>query len=183
MGVSGGDDGTCLHDNRSCRLGTAATSPFGVGVQPDGAGPADAAAHPRPNALLTEACVLAKNAGRQDKFTALALTGRAVSYIAAHVPGEINDHLAKTAHHHEVPENLARRPLEQRILSSLRVVDLEIRDHLSPQTRHILRVDHEMPRRAAFWAGLTRKWPLARVGQAVIGSKRMVSPRLLASLI
>ncbi|MFD3334623.1 PIN domain-containing protein [Streptomyces sp. NPDC058700] len=99
------------------------------------------------NALLIEACALAKNGGKQDKFTALALTGRAVPYIAAHVPGEVDEHLAKMANHHEVPEALARRALEQRILPSLRVVDLEIRDHLSPQTRHILRVDHEMPRR------------------------------------
>ncbi|MFD5110281.1 PIN domain-containing protein [Streptomyces cinereoruber] len=99
------------------------------------------------NALLIEACALAKNGGKQDKFTALALTGRAVPYIAAHVPDEIDEHLAKMANHHEVPETLARRALEQRILPSLRVVDLEIRDHLSPQTRHILRVDHEMPRR------------------------------------
>ncbi|MEE1728696.1 MULTISPECIES: PIN domain-containing protein [Streptomyces] len=98
------------------------------------------------NALLTEACAIAKS-GTQDKFTALALTGRAAPYIAAHVPGEIDEHLAKMAKHHEVPEALARRALEQRILPSLQVVDLEIRDHLSPQTRHILRVDHEMPRR------------------------------------
>ncbi|MBO1286129.1 PIN domain-containing protein [Streptomyces albidoflavus] len=99
------------------------------------------------NALLIEACALAKSGGKQDKFTALALTGRAVPYIAAHVPDEVDEHLAKMANHHEVPETLARRALEQRILPSLRVVDLEIRDHLSPQTRHILRVDHEMPRR------------------------------------
>ncbi|MBL3671436.1 hypothetical protein JL475_37210 [Streptomyces sp. M2CJ-2] len=99
------------------------------------------------NALLVEACSLAKSGGQQDKFTALALTGRAAPYIAAHVPGEIDEHLAKVANHHEVPESLARRALEQRILPSVRVVDLEIRDHLSPQTRHILRVDHEMPRR------------------------------------
>lgn len=99
------------------------------------------------NALLIEACALVKNGGKQDKFTALALTGRAVPYIAAHVPDEIDRHLAKVARDHGAPEALARRALEQRILPSLRVVDLEIRDHLSPQTRHILRVDHEMPRR------------------------------------
>ncbi|TGZ12333.1 hypothetical protein DV517_74280 [Streptomyces sp. S816] len=99
------------------------------------------------NALLIEACALAKRGGQQDKFTALALTGRAAPYTAAHVPGEIDKHLAKVANHHEIPESLARHALEQQILPSVRVVDLEIRDHLSPQTRHILRDDHEMPRR------------------------------------
>jgi hypothetical protein len=33
------------------------------------------------------------------------------------------------------------------IRTACRVVDLEIRDHLAPQTRHILRVDPKVPRR------------------------------------
>ncbi|WP_326816206.1 hypothetical protein OIE61_44245 [Streptomyces sp. NBC_01762] len=49
------------------------------------------------------------------------------------------------AAHFEVPERQARRVLDQQVLPALRVVDLEIRDHLSPQTRHILRIDREMP--------------------------------------
>ncbi|WP_229841372.1 hypothetical protein [Streptomyces brasiliensis] len=40
-----------------------------------------------------------------------------------------------------MPERQVRRPLAEQILPALRVVDLEIRDHLAPQTRHILRVD------------------------------------------
>lgn len=38
-----------------------------------------------------------------------------------------------------------RHLLDQQILPAVRLVDLEIRDHLSPQTRHILRVDPAMP--------------------------------------
>lgn len=99
------------------------------------------------NALLAEACYLVKHERRQDKVTALAGTGRATPYIAAHVPGEIDEHLAKLADHYQVPESQVRRLLADRILPALRVVDLEIRDHLAPQTRHILRVDpHLEPR-------------------------------------
>ncbi|GAA2262277.1 hypothetical protein GCM10010232_62250 [Streptomyces amakusaensis] len=99
------------------------------------------------NALLVEACSLAKHGGRQDRVTALAGTDRATPYIAAHVPEEADEHLARMADHFGIPEREARRVLHQQILPTLRVVDLEIRDHLSPQTRHILRVDREMPQR------------------------------------
>ena len=85
------------------------------------------------NALLIEACALAKSGDRQDKVTALATTRRATPYIAAHVPDEIDEHLAKVAADLQVPERQARRVLDQEILPHLRVVDLEIRDHLSPE--------------------------------------------------
>ncbi|MGC5346944.1 hypothetical protein [Streptomyces sp. DT171] len=97
------------------------------------------------NALLVEACSLAKHGRRQDRVTALASTGRATPYIAAHVPGEVDEHLAKMADQFKVAERQARRVLDQQIWPALRVVDLEIRDHLSWRTRHILRVDREMP--------------------------------------
>ncbi|TQK49838.1 hypothetical protein FBY35_0112 [Streptomyces sp. SLBN-118] len=93
------------------------------------------------NALLTEACNMVKHERQQDKVTALAGTGRATPHIAAHVPGEIDEHLARVASDYQVPERQVRRLLGQQILPALRVVDLEIRDHLAPQTRHILRVD------------------------------------------
>ncbi|MFF0206224.1 hypothetical protein [Streptomyces sp. NPDC005017] len=99
------------------------------------------------NALLVEACALAKTGGRQDRVTALAVTRRATPYIAPHIRGEVGEHLAKMAADFEVSERLARRVLDRQILPALRVVDLEIRDHLAPQTRHILRVDREMPRK------------------------------------
>ncbi|WP_326791752.1 hypothetical protein OHA79_03775 [Streptomyces sp. NBC_00841] len=87
-------------------------------------------------ALLVEACSLAKHGGRQDRVTALAGTGRATPYVAAHVPGEVDKHLAKVAADFEVSERQVRRVLDQQVLPALRVVDLEIRDHLSSQTRH-----------------------------------------------
>ncbi|MFF9063107.1 hypothetical protein ACF09K_31080 [Streptomyces sp. NPDC014882] len=99
------------------------------------------------NALLAEACALAKNNGRCNSVTALAATRRATPYIAAHVPGEVDEHLPKMAAHFEVPERQARHVLNRQILPALRVVDLEIRDHLSPRTRHILHVDPDMPRK------------------------------------
>ncbi|MFJ1975263.1 PIN domain-containing protein [Streptomyces sp. NPDC087903] len=99
------------------------------------------------NAVMVEACSLAKYAGKPGRFAGLAATGRATPYIAAHVLGEIDRHLPRLADKHEVSERLARRALDRRVLPVLRVVDLEIRDHLAPQTRHILRVDPEMPRR------------------------------------
>jgi hypothetical protein len=57
-------------------------------------------------------CTLAKSGGRQDRVTALAATGRATPYIAAHVPGEIDEHLAKMAVDFQVSERQARRVLE-----------------------------------------------------------------------
>ncbi|MDQ0994782.1 hypothetical protein QFZ74_006099 [Streptomyces sp. V3I7] len=63
------------------------------------------------------------------------------------MPGEVDKHLAKVADHHGVTERQARRVLDQQVLPDLRVVDLEIRDHLSPETRHLLRVDRDVPRK------------------------------------
>ncbi|MFJ5220567.1 PIN domain-containing protein [Streptomyces sp. NPDC088354] len=97
------------------------------------------------NALLVEACSVAKRGGQQNRISALAVTRRAAPYVAAHVLGEVDEHLPRMADFFQVPETRARQVLAQQILPSIRVVDLEIRDHLSPQTRHILHVDPEMP--------------------------------------
>ncbi|MFJ8143423.1 hypothetical protein [Streptomyces sp. NPDC096013] len=72
------------------------------------------------NALLVEACALAKNGGRQDRVTALAVTGRATPYIAAHVPGEVDEHLAKVAADIGASERQARLVLDQQILPARR---------------------------------------------------------------
>ncbi|NEB01890.1 PIN domain-containing protein [Streptomyces sp. SID13726] len=99
------------------------------------------------NVLLTHACWLVKNGYQHDKVTALADSGRTTPYIAAHVPAEIDEHLARLADDYHVAERHVRRLLGAQILPALRVVDLEIRDHLSPQTRRILHVEREMPKR------------------------------------
>jgi hypothetical protein len=99
------------------------------------------------NALLTHACWLVKNGHEHDKVTALASTGRATPYIAAHVPGEIDRHLLRLADDYQVAERVVRRLLTTQILPALRLVDLEIRDHLSPRTRRILHVDPDMPKK------------------------------------
>ncbi|WP_432197643.1 hypothetical protein [Streptomyces sp. bgisy027] len=98
------------------------------------------------NALLAHACWLVKNGYQHDKVTALAGTGRSTPYIAAHVPGEIDKHLPRLADDYQVAERHVRRLLEAQIFPALRVVDLEIRDHLSPRTRRILHTDPEMPK-------------------------------------
>ena len=98
-------------------------------------------------ALLAEACYLVKHGRQHDKFTGLAGTGRANPHIAAHVPGEIEERLGKVAADYAVPERDVRALLWQKILPVTRVVDLEIRDYLAPQTKHILRYDaHLQPR-------------------------------------
>ncbi|MEU0987832.1 hypothetical protein [Streptomyces sp. NPDC005953] len=96
------------------------------------------------NALLVEACSLAKHGGRRDRVTALADTGRAPRTSP---PTCTKRSTSTWPAHFGMEEPEARRVLDQRILPTLRVVDLEIRDHLSPQTRHILRVDRDMPQR------------------------------------
>ncbi|QMV12083.1 hypothetical protein GJU35_44220 [Streptomyces lincolnensis] len=130
------------------------------------------------NALLVEACALAKSGGRQERVTARAVTGRATPYTAAHVPGEVDEHLAKVAAALEASERQARRVLNEQILPALRVVDLELRDHLAPQTRHILRVDREMTKRHRGDPDDAPTMALAEfLGPCVIGSKDSVFSR------
>lgn len=76
------------------------------------------------------------NAARQDHGP--GRTGRANPYIATHVPSELAEHLPKLAAHHKVPVDEVRVLLVNRILPVVRQVELEIRDHLAPQTRHVL---------------------------------------------
>jgi hypothetical protein len=97
------------------------------------------------NALLVEACGLAKH--HPGKITGLAGTGRSNPYVAAHVPDEVDEHLAELAADFGVPKREARRALDECVWPAVRVVDLEIRDHLSPETQRIVRVDLEMPRK------------------------------------
>ncbi len=110
--------------------------------------------HPRPalvpiidaNALLMMGCRMVREGLGSDLVTELAGTGRSDPYIAAHISAEIRRHLVKVARDSRVPPGEVARVLDQRILPSARVVDLEIRDHLTPGARQILRVEPELPK-------------------------------------
>ncbi|MBC3844625.1 hypothetical protein GXW82_43955 [Streptacidiphilus sp. 4-A2] len=98
-------------------------------------------------ALVVEACYTLKHGKQQDLISALAVTGRANTFIAGHVPGELVEHLPRLAAHYQVPVDQALRLLAGGILPATRAVDLEIRDHLAPRTRHLLRDDPELAKR------------------------------------
>jgi hypothetical protein len=93
------------------------------------------------NALLTQACYLVKKGRLDGTVSGLAGTGRANPYIAAHVPGEIAEHLPRLAADYQVPVEAVRALLVAKILPSVRTVDLEIRDLLAPQTKYVLHGD------------------------------------------
>jgi hypothetical protein len=48
-------------------------------------------------ALATRACRAASRSGIEDLFTGLTGTGRSNKHVSAHVPGELDDHLADVA--------------------------------------------------------------------------------------
>jgi hypothetical protein len=110
--------------------------------------------HPEPmlvpvidaNALLIMGCDMVKRDRRLNLVTQLATTGRGNPHIAAHIPAEIRRHLLRLAQHNRVPHAEVARMLDQVILPSARLVDLEIRDHLGPGTQRILHVDRDLPR-------------------------------------
>lgn len=110
--------------------------------------------HPEPmlvpvidaNALLIMGCDMIKRDRELDLVTGLSTTGRGNPHIAPHIPGEIRRHLLRLARHNHVPPIDVARVLDQAILPSARLVELEIRDHLAPGTRQILRVDRDLPK-------------------------------------
>lgn len=98
------------------------------------------------NALLIMGCDMIKRGRGLDLVTQLALTGRGNPHIAAHIPGELRRHLRRLAAENGVSPLEVARVLDQVILPSARVVDLEIRDHLGPGTARILHVDPGLDR-------------------------------------
>lgn len=98
------------------------------------------------NALLIMGCDTVKRGRPLDMVTELAFTGRGNPHVASHVPDEIERHLPRLAAENGVSAAAVRRVIDQRILPSARVVDLEIRDHLGPGTARILHVDPGLPR-------------------------------------
>ncbi|MET9039657.1 PIN domain-containing protein [Streptomyces mirabilis] len=110
--------------------------------------------HPEPvlvpvvdtNALLVMGCDMVVNGKQEDLLSGLAGTGRATPYIAAHVPAEIDRHLPRLARRYQVPESEVRRLLDEVVLPSARLVELEIRDHLAPGAKQIMHVDRDLPK-------------------------------------
>jgi len=91
------------------------------------------------NALAARACNAASHGHREDLFCGLARTGRSNTYVSAHVPGELGDHLA------EVVANCpglaladAQQVLWGQIMPGVPVVDLAVGDYLHPQVRPTL---------------------------------------------
>ncbi|MEU8924225.1 hypothetical protein AB0D10_25325 [Kitasatospora sp. NPDC048545] len=99
------------------------------------------------NALLVMGCDWLKRDREQDLVTGMALTGRGTPHLAGHIPEELERHVGRLAGENEVPEAQVRRVLDDVILPSARLVDLEIRDLLSPGARGIRQVDPALPRR------------------------------------
>ncbi|MFF8996234.1 hypothetical protein ACF09H_41205 [Streptomyces sp. NPDC014983] len=110
--------------------------------------------HPEPvlvpvvdtNALLVMGCDMVLKGKQEDLLSGLAGTGRATPYIAAHVPAEIDRHLPRLARRYQVPESEVRRLLDEVVLPSARLVELEIRDHLAPGAKQIMHVDRDLPK-------------------------------------
>jgi len=100
------------------------------------------------NALAARACNAASHGHREDLFCGLARTGRSNTYVSAHVPGELGEHLADVAA--KYPGLVladAQQVLWGQIMPGVPVVDLAVGDYLHPRVRPLLRADPELPRR------------------------------------
>jgi hypothetical protein len=100
------------------------------------------------NALAARACNAAHRGRAEDLFVGLAGTGRSNTFVSAHVPGELEDHLADVAGKHDgLPMVKAEKVLWGQIMPRVPVVDLAIRDYLHPRVRPLMREDPTLPRR------------------------------------
>lgn len=100
------------------------------------------------NALAARACSAADRGAPEDLFAALASTGRSPTVVSAHVPGELEEHLAEVAAnrpHLRLAD--AERVLWGEVIPRVPVVDLAIRDDLHPRVRPMMRQDRELPKR------------------------------------
>jgi len=99
------------------------------------------------NALLARACHAARrSATSRELFTDLANTGRSNTFVGAHVPGELVEHLPDVAASTSTPLAVAEQMLWGRIMQGVPVVELPIRDYLNPRIRALLRTDKDLPR-------------------------------------
>jgi hypothetical protein len=100
------------------------------------------------NALAARACNAASCSRAEDLFTGLADTGRSNTYVSAHVPGELDDHLADVAAHYDgLSLADAERVLWRQMMPNVPVIDLAVGDYLHPRARPLMRADPDLPRR------------------------------------
>jgi predicted transposase YbfD/YdcC len=100
------------------------------------------------NAIAARACHAAAAGETEELFTRLAGSGRSNTFISAHVPGELESHLADTA---ATNSKLVLAEVEQvlwgQIIPKVPVVDLAVGDYLHPRVRPLLRADPDLPKR------------------------------------
>lgn len=100
------------------------------------------------NALAGRACNAAGASGVEELFVGLATTGRSNTYVSAHVPGELDDHLGDvTATNQNLVLADVERVLWGQVMPKVPVVDLAMGDYLHPRIRPLLRADPEFPKR------------------------------------
>lgn len=87
------------------------------------------------NALAARACNAASRSLAEELFMGLVATGRSNTFVSAHVPGELDDHLVEVAAHY--PGLLladAERVLWRQVMPGVPVIDLAVGDYLHPRT-------------------------------------------------
>ncbi|MEU5387165.1 hypothetical protein [Kitasatospora cineracea] len=96
-------------------------------------------------ALAQVACGAVREEEAVDLVSALAGTGRSNPFAAPHILGELEEHLPRIAAKTGVGLGRAEQVLWGRMLPKVPVVDLALRDHLSPASRMLLRDDPALP--------------------------------------
>jgi hypothetical protein len=100
------------------------------------------------NTLAARACNAASHSLAEDLFTGLAATGRSNTFVSAHVPGELDDHLAQVvAHYQGLMLADAERVLWGQVMPRVPVIDLAVGDYLHPRVQPLMRTDPALPRR------------------------------------
>ncbi|MEV7122250.1 hypothetical protein [Kitasatospora griseola] len=99
-------------------------------------------------ALAQVACGAVRDEEPVDLISALGVTGRANPFGAAHIVGELRQHLPRIAAATGVPLGRAEEMLWIRMVPGVPIVDLAIGDHLSPASRLLLRDDPSLPAHA-----------------------------------
>lgn len=102
---------------------------------------------------ITDTCALASRVCHavdlglpaERLFTSLVMTGRSPVFVSPHVLVELVRRLPEIADTTGVALAAAEAMLWGPVMSGVRVVELELRDHLAPGVRPLLRVDLDLP--------------------------------------